>query len=249
MKRGPRVSVCIAACNGARFIREQVQSILPQLGAGDELIVVDDASRDETVAILEELRDWRLRVIRQEANAGVCRTFENALKEARGEIIFLCDQDDVWRNDKVARVLEAFERDPGATLVLSNGELMDGEGHALGETLQAGESLALGAVANLIRNRFQGSAMAFRREILAAALPFPACIPMHDSWIGIVNALVGRAVYLPQCLIWYRRHERNATSRRHGPVRLMLLQRWNLVKALASRSGELAGRAARNWRN
>jgi glycosyltransferase involved in cell wall biosynthesis len=240
MKRSSRVSVCMAAYNGARFIREQVQSILPQMGARDELIVVDDASLDETVAILEGFCDPRLRVIRQARNAGVCRTFENALREARGEIIFLCDQDDVWREDKVARVLEAFDRDPSATLVLSNGELMDGEGRRLGETLYAGERLALGAMANLIRNRFQGSAMAFRREILEAVLPFPGGIPMHDSWIGIVNALVGRAVYLPQCLILYRRHAGNATSRTHGPIGLMVAQRWRLVKALVARGGELA---------
>jgi glycosyltransferase involved in cell wall biosynthesis len=241
MRRRPRVSVCMAAYNGARFIREQVESILPQLSAGDELVVVDDASRDETLGILEAFRDPRLRVIRQARNAGVCRTFENALREARGEVIFLSDQDDLWRADKVTRVLEVFDRDPDATLVLSNGELIDGQGQRLGETLQAGKSFSLGAVANLVRNRFQGSAMAFRREILAAVLPFPQRIPMHDSWIGIVNALVGKAVYLPQCLISYRRHEGNATSRSHGPIGLMIKQRWRLLRALAARSGELAG--------
>jgi glycosyltransferase involved in cell wall biosynthesis len=225
----------MAAFNGARFIREQVASVLPQLGPNDELIVADDASQDETVAIVEAFRDVRVRVIRQPRNVGVVKTFENSLREASGEIIFLCDQDDVWREDKVARVLDAFESSPSTTLVLSNGELTDAEGRPLGETLRSGDRLPLGATANFIRNRYQGSTMVFRREILEAVLPFPEGIPLHDSWIGIVNALVGKAAYLPQSLIYYRRHESNATKRTHGPIARMIAQRWRLFRALVSR--------------
>lgn len=240
MTRPRTLSVCMAAYNGARFIREQVASVLPQLGPGDELIVADDASRDETVAILNAFGDARVRVLRQPRNAGVIRTFESALRQARGEIIFLCDQDDIWRQDKVASILAAFESSAATTLVLSNGELMDAEGTSLGETLHAGSRPPLGATANLLRNRYQGSTMAFRREILDAVLPFPEGIPMHDFWIGLVNALVGRAAYLPQSLIYYRRHESNATSRKHGPVVRMIAQRWRLFRALAGRGRVLA---------
>jgi glycosyltransferase involved in cell wall biosynthesis len=229
------ISVCMAAYNGARFIGEQIASVLAQLGSADELIVADDASTDKTVSILEGFRDPRLRVLRHAQNSGVIKAFERALRQATGEIIFLCDQDDIWRDSKVARVLAVFQNSPRTTLVLTNGELMDAHGHALGEFLHSGAHLPLGAVANLIRNRYQGSTMAFRREILDAALPFPAGIPMHDSWIGLVNALVGRAVYLPESLMLYRQHENNATSRRHGPIHRMLAQRWRLFKALVSR--------------
>ncbi len=230
----------MAAYNGARFIAAQVASVLRQLGSDDELIVADDASTDETVRVLEGFRDPRLRVLRHVRNSGVVKAFESALRQATGEIVFLCDQDDVWREDKVASVLLAFQSAPGTTLVLTNGELMDGEGNSLGKTLYTSPHLPLGAAANLIRNRYQGSAMAFRREILEAALPFPEGIPMHDSWIGLVNALVGRALYLPQSLILYRRHENNATSRQHGPIHRMIAQRWNLLTALASRRKALA---------
>lgn len=235
MNRRPAVSVCMAAYNGARYIAAQVQSVLAQLAPEDELIVADDASQDDTVPILEGFRDPRVRILRHLQNQGVIKTFESALRQATGEIIFLCDQDDLWREAKVARVLAAFESSPGTTLVLTNAELMDGEGNSLGKTLHSGSRLPLGATANLIRNRYQGSTMAFRREILQAALPFPEDIPMHDSWIGIVNALVGRAVYLPQTLILYRRHGSNATSLRHGPIRRMAAQRWVLLNALLAR--------------
>jgi glycosyltransferase involved in cell wall biosynthesis len=234
------LSVCMAAYNGARFIREQVRSVLGQLGPGDELVVTDDASQDETVSILEGFRDPRVRVLRHPQNSGVTRAFESALRQASGEIIFLCDQDDVWREDKVTHVLAVFENSPGATLVLTNGELMDAQGSSLGERLHTGARLPLGAAANLIKNRYQGSAMAFRREILEAVLPFPQGIPMHDSWIGIVNALVGKAAYLPQSLIFYRRHPGNVTSRQHGPIRGMIAQRWSLLKGLACRRKALA---------
>jgi glycosyltransferase involved in cell wall biosynthesis len=234
------LSVCMAAYNGARFIREQADSVLWQLGPDDELIVADDASQDETVRILEGLRDARVRVLRHQQNAGVKRAFENALQHATGEIIFLCDQDDVWREDKVERVLAVFANSPATTLVLTNAELIDGQGRPLGQMLHMGGHVPLGVAANLLKNRYQGSTMAFRREILEAALPFPEGIPMHDSWIGMVNALVGRAAYLPQCLIYYRRHESNATSRRHGPIHRMIAQRWGVLRALVCRSKALA---------
>jgi glycosyltransferase involved in cell wall biosynthesis len=89
------LSVCMAAHNGAQFIREQVKSILSQLNShDDEIVVVDDASKDETVAILKDMCDPRIKIIRQPCTCGVLKTFERALREAKGEIIFLCDQDD-----------------------------------------------------------------------------------------------------------------------------------------------------------
>jgi glycosyltransferase involved in cell wall biosynthesis len=234
-----RLSVCMAAHNGARFIREQVESILSQLTADDEIVVVDDASSDETVAILEDLRDPRMRIIVQSRNRGALKTFERALREARGEIIFLCDQDDVWRSDKVEEMLRAFQCSPSTTLVLSDRELIDGRGYSLDEPPHSRDHLPLGVAATFIKNHYQGSTMAFRREILEAALPFPDSIPMHDSWIGLVNAVVGKAAYTPQKLVYYRRHPGNATSREHGPLRLMAVQRWGLLKALISRTGAL----------
>jgi glycosyltransferase involved in cell wall biosynthesis len=234
------LSVCMAAHNGAQFIREQVKSILSQLNShDDEIVVVDDASKDETVAILKDMCDPRIKIIRQPCTCGVLKTFERALREAKGEIIFLCDQDDVWRGDKVMEMLRAFEGSPRTTLVLSNGELIDGRGFSLEESLHTRARLSLGVTANLIKNHYQGSTMAFRREILEAALPFPESIPMHDSWIGLVNAIVGRAVYLPQKLIYYRRHRDNATKREHGPLHRMAAQRWGLLTALISRTRAL----------
>jgi glycosyltransferase involved in cell wall biosynthesis len=230
----------MATYDGALFIQEQIASILQQLGAEDEIVVVDDASKDETVAIVERFRDPRIHIFRHGSNCGVVRAFERAIGETAGEIIFLSDQDDIWHPDKVATMMKAFAADPRVTLVLSNGELIDSNGRSLSLQLYGNDRFPLGVLPNLIKNRYQGSTMAFRKEVLEAALPFPDGIPMHDSWIGLVNAVVGRAVYLPDRLVFYRRHHNNVTAGRHGAVKHMLAQRGALAKNLICRMGTLA---------
>lgn len=234
-----RISVCMAVYNGSQYIREQVASILPQLDGEDEIVVVDDASQDTSVAILDEFHDHRIRIIRQEQNCGVLGTFERAISEASGKVIFLSDQDDVWHADKIATMMRAFAADPRVTLVLSNGELIDSNGQSLSQQLYGNSRFLPGVLPNLVKNRYQGSTMAFRREIKEAVLPFPDGIPMHDSWIGMVNAVIGRAAYLPDRLVYYRRHGSNVTAGRHGTVKRMFAQRWTLTKNLINRIGTL----------
>jgi glycosyltransferase involved in cell wall biosynthesis len=225
----------MATYNGASYVCEQIASILPQLTGESELVIVDDASRDETIAMVESLDDPRIRIISQPHNLGVVRTFERAIREASGDIIFLSDQDDVWHSDKIARMMKAFAADPKTTLVLSNGELIDADRRPLPGRLYKEGMFWSGVLANLVKNRYQGSTMAFRREILEAALPFPDGIPMHDSWIGLVNAVVGRTVYLPESLLFYRRHESNVTTGKRGTILRMASQRWRLGASLLFR--------------
>jgi len=225
----------MAAYNGARYIYEQINSILPQLDQEAEIIVIDDSSTDDTVKVVEGIGDGRIRLIRHDRNLGVVKTFERAIRESRGEIIFLADQDDVWHADKVAMMHGVFSSDPLVTLVLCNGELIDSIGRPLSRELFRESVFLPGLLPNLIKNRYQGSAMAFRRDVLEAVLPFPDGIPMHDSWIGLVNSMIGRAVYVPEKLLFYRRHEGNVTGTQHGSLRRMLGQRWKLVCSLALR--------------
>ena len=234
------LSVCMATHNGASYLTHQIESIVAQLDADAELVVVDDASSDDTVRILLGFRDYRIRIMQNERKHGVVNTFARALAKARGDIIFLCDQDDVWHPTKVAATLEAFSSTPPPTLILSNGRVIDGQGRDTGKALFERQP-PLGFFPNLVQNRYQGCVIAFRRELLDLVLPFPKDIPMHDSWIGVVNALVGRPAYLPDKLVGYRRHDRNVTTARHGPVGRMASQRWALVKALLSRARTLAG--------
>lgn len=238
-KMRPRISVCLATYNGARFIAEQLTSILAQLEDQDEVIVVDDASRDETVAIIAAMQDRRIRILQNSRNAGVISTFERALKESSGEIIFLSDQDDRWFECKIEKMLERFQ-DPSITLVMSAALLMGADGIPDRDKLHKRLEKAPGVISTMVRNLYQGSLMAFRRSLLPAILPFPKGIGMHDWWIGAVNGLVGKAAVIPEPLVFYRRHGSNVTSLKPGNVSAMIKSRIPLFLALLSRMPRFA---------
>lgn len=226
------ISVCMATYNGERFIREQLASILPQLSKRDEIVVVDDGSTDNTLVIVESFCDERIRILRQERNCGVIKTFGRALGEAKGEIVFLADQDDIWRNDKVSMINDMFSAHPDISLVISNCSIIDASGKVTLDLWCDHRSFHTGALRNIVRNRYRGCQMAFRRKLLDYCLPFPSDIPMHDMWIGIVNQFVGKAVFIDEPLISYRRHAQNLSPERHAPIIKMFRWRLALIKNL-----------------
>ena len=100
------ISVCIATYNGEKYIREQLDSILPQLGLDDEVIISDDSSTDNTLKIIEEYNDCRIKIFSNNKFYSPILNFENALKKAQGDFIFLSDQDDIWKSNKVEVVMK-----------------------------------------------------------------------------------------------------------------------------------------------
>jgi glycosyltransferase involved in cell wall biosynthesis len=228
-----RISVCMAVRNGTNFIEEQIASILPQLDETDELVIVDDASQDDTIRVIEEFHDSRIRIVRQEKNHGVIRSFGRALEEARGEIIFLTDHDDVWRQDKVEKFLEMFKNDPDITVVMSDMVIINAAGTVTAGPRFESKEFHPGLLHNFVRNRYHGSAMAFRRSILEYCLPFPSDIPIHDQWIGLVNQLIGKAGFIGEPLLFYRRHGKNDSPMTHAPLMQMIRWRWAVGKDLA----------------
>ena len=230
-----KISVCMATYNGERYLPDQLDSILPQLRPEDELIIVDDASQDATCAIVGQLSDPRIRLIRNEANQGVLASFETALRHTTGEIIFLSDQDDVWHPEKVNRFLHVFETRPEITLAMSDAKLIDGDGRVISQSRIARRKFNPGVVSNVVKNSYLGCALAFRHSILRYCLPFPPSIPMHDMWIGILNELFGETAFLRESLISYRRHGHNASADKHGSYSQMLRWRMHLVFNLICR--------------
>jgi glycosyltransferase involved in cell wall biosynthesis len=227
-----RVSVCMAVRNGANFIAEQIASILPQLGEQDDVVIVDDASDDNTISIIKNFHDSRIRIVRQEQNRGIVQSFGRALEEAKGEIIFLTDHDDIWRPDKVEKFLKVFEAQPDVTVAMSDLVIMNASGEIISGPRFGAREFHQGAFRNLIRNQYQGSAMAFRRSILEYCLPFPKDIPIHDVWIGLVNQFVGKAAFIREPLLFYRRHGSNDSPDKHAPLMQMIRWRWALMKNL-----------------
>ena len=210
------MSACVAAYQGERYIAQQLRSILEQLSADDEVIVVDDGSTDGTCDAIFSLRDPRVHVIRNTKNSGVLRAFETALSRSSGEIVFLSDQDDLWLPKKVATVLAVFVADPDLMLVASDAILIDENGAQIGESFYAKRGrFRAGLWSNVLIGKFHGCTMAFRSTLLRGALPFPSGTEVHhDTWIGCVNALMGgKTKYIAEPLVAYRRHSTNVTGR------------------------------------
>jgi glycosyltransferase involved in cell wall biosynthesis len=223
-----RVSVVLAVHNGLRFLPLQISSVLDQLCRDDELIVIDDASGDGSPAWVDSLADSRVSLYCHTANQGVIRTFEHGLSLAQHDIVFLCDQDDVWLPGKRKAFVQAFGASPRALVVVSDAQIVDAQGVLMAPSFMATRGGFRGGLwSTLWRNRYLGCAMAVRSELLRMALPIPRQAPMHDMWLGIVGHLCGQVHYLPMPLLNYRRHDANVSPPRHQSWARML--RWRLA--------------------
>ena len=222
-------SVAICTYNGARFISEQLGSILSQTQKPTEVVVIDDASSDDTARLVESFsqrfRDAgvRLQVIVNARNLGYIKNFEKAVLSCHEELIFLCDQDDVWHQDKLESMRACFEDRPSLMLAYSDAQIVDPELKSLGFTqsvaLDVGrEELQLikagrAYEALLVRNLVTGATVAFRRSLLDFAVPFPTCW-IHDEWLAIMAAAVGEVHFLSRPLVDYRQHGSNQIGMR-----------------------------------
>ena len=123
-----KISVALCTYNGEKFLSEQLESILQQSVKPNEIIICDDGSKDSTVKILKNSESNHSNIIQVHQNAvnlGFVKNFEKAISLCLGEIIFLSDQDDIWKENKIERFIETFENNPDCTYVFSNAEATD----------------------------------------------------------------------------------------------------------------------------
>lgn len=205
------ISVCITTYNGENYIKEQIDSILPQLGAGDEVIVSDDGSTDRTLDLIRAYRDERIHICANEGAHGYTPNFENALRHAKGDYIFLSDQDDVWMPDKVARCMEMMQT---CDFVASNARVVDSVLQQLYPSFFALRHSRHGLLNNVIKFSYLGCCLCFRRCVVEYALPFPRNhrLCTHDNWLTLVALFFFRAKVTDECLILYRRHTNNESG-------------------------------------
>lgn len=211
-----KISVALAAYKGEKYIGEQLNSILLQLPEDGEIIVSDDLPCAGTADVVRSFSDADSRVKYIEGpGKGVCANFENALSACTGDVIFLCDQDDVWLPEKIAHVMAEFEK--GADVVLHDALVTDGNLNITEKSFFEVHSSKNGLLNNLVRNSFVGCCMAFRKNILDECLPFPENLPMHDWWIAL-RAMKShkKVVLLPEQLIYWRRHEGTVTGNKNS---------------------------------
>ncbi len=205
------ISVVLAAYKGEKYIGAQVESIISQLGENDELIISDDFPSGETKAAVADLIENDRRIVYFSGpGRGVIANFEFVISKAKGDYIFLSDQDDVWLDGKIKAVMNEFSK--GVDLVLHNALITDGELHETGETAFEINKTEKGFLRNIIKNSYQGCCMAFRSEMKKYILPFPKIIPMHDQWIGLMAEKHGKVGLIDEPLILYRRHGGNVTG-------------------------------------
>jgi glycosyltransferase involved in cell wall biosynthesis len=205
----PLVSVCMATYNGEKYIYEQTASILNQLSADDELVVSDDGSTDDTLAILKGLNDNRIKIFSNKGNKGPVGNFQNGLEQVTGDYIFLADQDDVWFPNKIEVMSGYLEK---YDVVACDCTVVNDNLQTLEESFYRHRNSGAGFIKNLKGNTYMGNSMAFRKELLPVILPFPQNIPNHDLWIGVVADLFYKPYFIPQILGLHRRHNANASN-------------------------------------
>ena len=227
-----KLSLVLCTYNGEAYLSEQLDSVLGQTRLPDEVVVGDDGSVDATWSILESfseraaVRGIAVQLIRQPKNVGFVANFSDALRRATGDVLFLCDQDDVWYPEKLAIMGERFARDPELLMLATDARLIDANGECLGLTafsalgLTAEERASLhqgrGFEVLLRRSLMTGATAALRRTALPMALPVGDGW-IHDEWLAVVLAALGRVDIIEQPLIDYRQHANNQVGmRRRG---------------------------------
>jgi len=203
------ISVCIATYNGEKYLREQLDSILPQLAESDEVVISDDGSTDGTIDLIRSLNDPRIKIVSNSGRKGYVGNFENALKHTTGDYIFLSDQDDIWHPNKVTTCMDLLKNH---LAVNHNSLLVNSEGKSLGKDFFTIHKSSGGFWQTLLRNSYSGCCMAFRKELLRYALPFPPSIASHDIWLGLLAEKHGNPIFLSEPLLYYRRHESNTST-------------------------------------
>jgi glycosyltransferase involved in cell wall biosynthesis len=198
----------MAVYNGEKYIYQQVKSILDQSSPNDEVIISDDGSTDNTIAILKDFKDSRIKIIFNSKNKSPISNFENALVNAKGEYLFLADQDDLWLNGKIEKHLQLHKI---YDLVISDAVVMNEHGLVIHPSFFKARNSKAGLFNNLRKNTYIGCCMSFNRKIVTHALPFPKYIHMHDWWIGLVAELKGKVIFCDDKLMNYIRHQNNAS--------------------------------------
>lgn len=216
------VSVAMCTYNGEKYITEQLESIAKQSCQVDELVICDDGSSDRTVPILRDFANkvsFPVRIYVNEVNLGSTKNFEKALELCQGSFLFLCDQDDVWREDKVERLIAFFERHPQYDAVFSNANLINDSGTLMSAKLwdnfgfdEQKQVLWSSGKANevLFRNYIvTGATMAIRKTVLDQLAPFPTHLGpyIHDTWMALALGVQNKIGFTTETLMSYRIHE------------------------------------------
>lgn len=206
----------MATYNGASYLRPQINSILAQMKDHDELIVLDDGSKDDTILILENFSDERIRIFRNKANLGHVQSFAKVLSLTQNPFLLMADQDDIWVEGRLELMRKVLTQ-PDVWLVSGNSKFISQSGDEikpLHPDLNPSESNKNWI--NILRiftgkAYYDGCAMAFKKELIPLILPVPNYVESHDLWIAMAANLVRKNLHLKDVILYRRIHGENAS--------------------------------------
>ncbi|MDH4945461.1 glycosyltransferase family 2 protein [Sulfurimonas sp. C5] len=204
------VSICLATYNGSQYLKEQLDSLCNQTYQNIEILIQDDASSDTTVDLIQTYRmHHNIQLFVNDTNLGYIKNFETLIQKAKGEYIALCDQDDIWNENKIELLVKSIGTH---SLIYSNSLLIDSNGNSLQKTLQ--EKLKNNFIDSkeplnfLFDNSVSAHAALFKKELLSTIFPFPKHI-YFDAWIALNAANTNGVTYYDKNLVLYRQHSTN----------------------------------------
>jgi len=212
-----RISIALCTYNGERFLPQQLATIASQTRLPDELVVCDDHSADQTVAIVRDFAataSYPVRVFENDRTLGFAANFERAIRLCDGDLIALSDQDDIWYPNRLERSEQEFVVHPEAGLVFSDADVMDEQERPLGDTLwrrlgfvgKRKQDLLAGRFGVLAKHRFvTGATVMLRATLRDRYLPIGAGW-IHDEWIALITAAFADLRPIDEPLIRYRIH-------------------------------------------
>ncbi len=204
--------------NGAKHIKEQLDSIAHQYRLPDELIICDDRSTDNTVSIVNNFAaraSFPVRLVVNDNTLGSTINFEKAIGLCSGDIIVLADQDDIWYSHKLTVIEKIFTENSSVGLIFSDADVVEEDLKPFGYTLWDSfdfdnnrQKMVRGGQAFnvLINNNYvTGATMAFRSRLRDMIMPIsPNWV--HDGWIALIASVVTSIAIIPDALIQYRQH-------------------------------------------
>ena len=205
------LSIGLATYNGEKYLAEQLDSFLCQTVQPDEVIICDDRSQDGTLMVIEEFIDkapFRVELHKNTENLGYAQNFSKVLSLCRGDLVFLSDQDDIWREDKIESMLIVMQQSPEYQVGMHNARLVTADLVPLKISKMDRIKRANGDLEHFV----QGSCSVIRKQLLGIALPVPLFAPAHDNWIALITLFLESRVMTEKLLLRYRIHGKNTST-------------------------------------